>query len=106
MTGIRVKVPTTAKRGEIIELKALIGHKMESGYRRDAKGEVIAKNIIELFECFYDGERVFFAEFKRGVAANPLLTFYARAETSGNIEFRWTEETGKVFSETAAITVS
>lgn len=103
---IRIAAPKTAKKGEVIELKALIQHDMESGYRRDEKGEAIKRNIITGFECIYNGAVIFSAEFLAGVAANPILTFYARAEKSGKFVFRWTEETGTVFEDSADITVT
>jgi len=38
---IRIAVPKTAAKGDVVEIKALIQHPMESGYRRDEKGESI-----------------------------------------------------------------
>ena len=106
MIGIRLAVPKTAKSGDIIELKALIQHPMESGYRRGSRGEVIERDIITRFECDYDGEQVFAADFHPGVAANPILTFHTRATTSGTLTFRWTDQHGETWSETAQIEVS
>lgn len=103
---IRIAAPKTAKTGEVIELKALIKHDMESGYRRDEKGEVIPRNILTTFECLYNGDIVFNAEFHPGVSANPILTFYTRATQTGTLLFRWTEQTGKIFEESAEISVT
>lgn len=105
MTTIRIAAPKTAKRGEIIELKALIRHPMESGFRRGASGEIIARDIIVAFECLYNGERVFGAKFFSAVSANPFLTFHTVAIESGTLEFRWTDQHGAVFSDVAALTV-
>lgn len=105
MNTIRIAVPKTAKRGEIIELKALIRHPMESGFRRGASGEVIARDIIVAFDCFYNGERVFGARFFPAVSANPFLTFHTVATESGRLEFRWTDQHGAVFSDGAELTV-
>lgn len=106
MASIRLAVPETAKPDEVIEIKALIRHPMESGHRRGARGEVIERNIITRFECQYLGERVFAADFHPGIAANPLLTFYLRAVSSGDIEFTWTDQHGESWSETASLSVS
>eukprot|EP00439_Symbiodinium_sp_Y106_P089636 s1_g2172.t1 len=103
MASIRISVPKTAQAGEILELKALIQHPMESGFRRGSRGEVIERDIITRFECRYDGELVFEAEFFPAVAANPLLTFHTRAIKSGTLEFRWTDQDGTSWSETADI---
>jgi len=106
MTAIRIKVPKTAKAGAVIELKALIQHPMETGYRLDARGEVIPRNILTKFECLYDGETIFTADLHPGVAANPLITFHTVATESGTLTFRWTEQSGTVFSDSAEMTVT
>lgn len=106
MSGIRLAVPQTAAPGEIIEIKALIRHEMESGFRRGSRGEVIARDIITRFECTFEGDTVFASDFHPAIAANPLLTFYAKVSKSGTFTFRWTDQTGQVWSDTAAITVA
>ncbi|WP_371395716.1 thiosulfate oxidation carrier complex protein SoxZ [Fretibacter rubidus] len=105
MSQIRIKVPENAARDEIIEIKAMIAHAMESGYRRDNRGEAIPRNIITRFECEYDGQTVFRADFGPGVSANPILTFYLRARNSGPITFAWTEQGGEIFTDTRDIVV-
>ena len=102
---IRIKAPRQAARGEVMELKALIRHPMETGYRRDAYGKQIPENILDRFECRYNGERVFAAELFRAVAADPFLTFHAVATESGSLEFRWVGQDQRVFSETVELEV-
>jgi len=106
MAGIRLAVPKTASKGETIEVKALIQHAMESGFRRGSRGEAIPRDIITEFECLYNGELVFSANFHPGIAANPILTFHTLATESGELMFRWTDQSGEVWSDTASITVT
>lgn len=106
MGDIRLSIPDTIKSGDIIELKALIRHDMESGYRRDIHGESIPRNILEHFECRLDETVIFSADFYPGVSANPLIKFSHRAEKSGTLSFIWTEQTGKIFSKTADLVVT
>lgn len=103
---IRILVPETAAAGEVIELKALIRHPMESGFRRGSRGEVIPRDIITDFVCFYDSEEIFRADFFPAVAANPFLTFYTVAMNSGTLEFRWTDQNGETWSQTAELIVT
>ncbi|MGE0668390.1 MAG: thiosulfate oxidation carrier complex protein SoxZ [Sphingomonadales bacterium] len=105
MNTIRIAAPKSARRGEVVELKALIRHPMETGFRRGPKGEVIPRDIIVAFECLYNGERVFAARFFPAVSANPFLTFHTVATESGRLEFRWTDQHGAVFSDSADLTV-
>ncbi len=105
MASIRLAVPETAKAGEVIELKALIRHPMESGFRRGSNGDRIQRDIITRFECRYNDTEVFAATFHPGVAANPILTFYTVATDAGTLEFRWTDQDGQSWIETAEIEV-
>ena len=100
-----VNVPATAMRGEIVEIRTLAGHDMESGFRRTQTGELIARDIITRFVCIYNGVEVFRADLHPAIAANPLLTFSTVATESGTLEFRWSGDNGYAATQSAAITV-
>ena len=101
-----VSVPAQAKRGEIIEIRTLAGHAMETGFRRTQLGEVIPRDIIRLFTCTYNGEEIFRAELHPAIAANPLIAFTTIATESGTIEFRWTGDNGYSVTQSAKISVA
>ena len=105
MTRVLINVPAGAKRGDVIEIKTLTSHPMESGYRVGTNGAPIPRDIISLFICAYNGEQVFRAELSRAIAANPFISFFTIATESGTIEFRWSGDNGFSATETAAITV-
>ena len=100
-----INVPPKAKRGEVIEIKTLISHDMESGYRPDSTGRMIPRNIINLFVASYNGVEIFRAELHPAIAANPFLSFTTIATESGRIDFTWTGDNGFSANETAQITV-
>jgi len=100
-----IHVPAEAKAGEVIEIKTLIAHPMESGQRRDSKGQVIPRDIINSFVCSYAGEEVFRADLHPGVAANPYIAFHTVATATGDLVFQWTDDHGTVVSETVRLTV-
>lgn len=102
---IRISVPSEASPGEAVEVRVLIQHDMESGYRRDALGKAIPRNIIKHFECRYDGAVVFAAEFFPGIAANPYLSFYIRAATTGELSFTWTDQHGERWRDSRELRV-
>jgi len=106
MARVIVNVPATAKRGQIIEIKTLAAHPMETGFRRTQLGEPIPRNIINLFVCTYNGVEIFRADLYSAIAANPLLTFTTVATESGTIEFKWTGDNGFAVTQSAAITVA
>ena len=106
MARALINVPASARRGDIIEIKALISHEMESGFRRTQLGGLIPRDIITRFACTYDGVEIFRADFHPAIAANPFVAFSTIATGSGRIEFRWTGDNGFSAVESAAITVA
>jgi sulfur-oxidizing protein SoxZ len=105
MARVLINLPARAQRGEIIEIKALIAHPMETGYRLDHTGGAIPRNIVNLFVCAYNGEEIFRAELFPAVAANPFLAFFTTATDSGEIVFSWTDDDGRTQTESRPITV-
>ena len=105
MANALVNVPPRARRGEIIEIKTLISHPMETGYRRTQLGAPIPRDIIRRFVCTYNGAEVFRAEFHPAIAANPFIVFSTIATESGTLAFQWTGDNGFSVAESAAITV-
>jgi sulfur-oxidizing protein SoxZ len=103
MARVVVNVPKEAKRGEVIEIRTLAGHPMETGFRRTQLGELIPRDIISEFVCTYNGVEIFRAELHPAMAANPLITFTTVATESGTLEFRWTGD--KSFSATERATI-
>jgi sulfur-oxidizing protein SoxZ len=99
-----INVPARAKRGEIIEIKTLMSHIMEPGYRRTANGEVVPRDIITGFACRYNGVEIFRADLFPAIAANPFITFFTVATESGKFDFEWIGDNG--FSETASASIS
>src|SRR5215475_11105884 len=100
-----INVPAKAKRGEIITIKTLISHIMETGFRHGVTGDLIPRDIITSFVCRYNGEEIFRAELFPATAANPFISFYTRATESGTIVFEWTGDNGFSATEQAAISV-
>ena len=106
MTRALVNVPQTAARGEIIEIRAMIAHPMETGYREGTNGARIPRHIIKRFVCKYDGEEIFSAELFPAIAANPFIAFTTVATASGTITFEWTDDKGETQTASAEITVT
>ena len=100
-----INVPAKAKRGEIIEIKTLMSHIMETGYRHTADGAVVPRDIITSFACRYNGSEIFRAELFPAIAANPFLSFFTIAADSGTFDFEWTGDNGFSATATAKITV-
>jgi sulfur-oxidizing protein SoxZ len=104
MTRALINVPPKAKRGQVIEIKTLISHIMETGYRHDNMGKPIPRDIITQLTCSYNGEEIFRADLYPAIAANPFVTFHTVVTESGTIAFEWTGDNG--FHETASAKIT
>jgi sulfur-oxidizing protein SoxZ len=106
MALARIQVPKEAKRGEIVLVRVAIQHPMETGFRYDTMGRPVPKNVINTVTCRYNGEEVFRAELGSGIAANPYLQFYVRADATGELVFEWVDDAGERGAERASLTVA
>lgn len=95
-----------AKKGELVEVKALVQHIMETGQRRDASGNIIPRKILNKFVCTVNGKQVFAAEFEPAVSANPYIQFKFKAEESGDVVLTWTDDDGSTIVGKDSITVA
>lgn len=106
MARTLIHAPRSARRGEVIEIRTLISHPMETGFRRDSDGRPLPRDLIRRFSCRYDGELVFSAELFAAVAANPYIAFSTVATASGTLQLTWEGDHGFVHTETLALTVA
>jgi sulfur-oxidizing protein SoxZ len=95
-----------AKKGDLVEVKALVQHIMESGQRKDSSGKPIPRKILNKFTCTVNGKEVFSADFEPAVAANPYIQFKFRAQESGPVVLTWTDDDGSKIVGQDSITVS
>jgi len=102
----RVAMPKQANRGDIIPVKVLIRHRMETGYRVDSRGGRIPRHIVTRLNVHYAGAEIFAMDFTQGVAANPYIMFHTRAVETGDVVFEWQDSTGQVASLMRSLTVS
>jgi sulfur-oxidizing protein SoxZ len=102
----KVRVPKTAKKGEVVEIKTLLPHIMESGQRKGKDGKPIPRKIINKFTAEFNGKPVFSATLEPAVAANPYMQFFAKVNESGTFKFSWTDDDGSVTTAEQKITVS
>ena len=103
MPSALINVPRHAKRGEIIEIKTLMSHIMETGFRHLATGELVPRDIITSFSCRYNGEEIFSCDLFPAISANPFIAFFTTATDSGTFEFSWIGDRG--FSQTASASI-
>lgn len=104
-SSARVRVPAKAKAGEIIEVKTLVSHEMESGFRKDSSGKIVPRSIINKFTASFNGKPVFEADWFPSVSANPYQSFFYKATESGEFVFTWKDDDGSELMSKAKLAV-
>jgi len=105
MTRPRVRLPERASVGDVIEIRTVITHVMETGQRRDLDGKLVPRLIINSFTATFAGAEVFKAELNPAISANPYLAFYMRVPGPGEFEFTWTDDSGAKVAEKLRLNV-
>lgn len=101
----RVKVPKTAAAGDVITIKTLISHPMESGQRKDKDGNVIPRSIINRFTCEFNGEMVIDTTLEPAISTNPYVEFDATVPQAGEFKFTWYDDDGDIYETSKAIAI-
>ncbi len=91
----RIQAPARAARDEVVTVRLLIAHPMETGFRYKEDGSRVPYNVVDKLVCRYDGKTVFEATMSSGIAANPLLQFCVRATATADLVFEWRDESGE-----------
>jgi len=104
MARTLIHAPSTARKGEVIEIRTLIAHPMETGYRAGSDGRTLPRDIIRRFSCRYNNELVFSAELYPAIAANPYIAFHLVASASGTISLSWEGDNG--FAQTESVNIA
>ena len=102
----RVRVPSPVRSGEMVEIRALVAHRMESGERLDDSGRRIARRILNAFDCRFEGREIFAAALEPAIAANPYLAFFAAIESAGTFAFSWTDDDSSVLRASQAVVLA
>jgi len=101
----RVKVPKKAAAGDVITIKTLISHPMESGQRKDDDGNLIPRSIINRFTCDFNGQNVIDVTMEPAMSTNPYFEFDATVPEAGDFKFTWYDDDGSVYEETKSIAI-
>lgn len=105
MARALIHVPARAKRGSVIDIRTLISHPMETGFRPDSSGVLVPRDIITSLTCTYNGTEIFYADIHPALAANPYIAFHTVATENGTIVFTWKGDHGFVATESVTISV-
>ncbi len=105
-TKPRIKLPSPIKAGDVIEVKTLISHVMETGFRKGSDGNLVPRNIIHTFSATFGGKEVVKVDLSSGVSANPYIAFKFKVPGPGDLEMTWVEDSGNKIVEKVPVAVS
>ena len=106
MPSIRISVPDTAMAGEAVEIRTIIGHPMETGFRHNSSGLTVPVRIAEQFRCFANGALALAVDLEPAISANPYFGFFLRVEETTNLRFVWVDTSSDTYSDEATISVA
>ena len=101
-----VRLSESPKRGEPVEIRAMVMHPMESGFRLDNVGHSIPRHIVDTFTCAYDGKEVFRAKLHPAMSTNPYFVFYVVAMQNADLLFTWTDDHGELATHNVRLEVT
>lgn len=100
----RVRIPRSARPGEVIEIRTLIDHRMETGIRHDT-ASAPPRDMLRRLEVRMNGAVIFTADLRNGTSSNPYHVFFVRVTTNSEFSFVWTDESGRSVGATARVAV-
>jgi sulfur-oxidizing protein SoxZ len=101
--GNPMKIRATLQ-GDVVEVKVLMSHDMESGQRKDAQGEVIPAHFIQTVTVVYQGKTVLAAAWGPAVSKNPFLACKFKGGATGEkVQITWVDNKGDQRTDEATI---
>lgn len=95
MNLIRMQWPERITAGEVVKVRLLVQHPMDTGYLQDLLGKLVPRNVIRLLTCTLGTQEVFRVEPSSGIAANPLFEFFVRATETAEMRVEWVDDRGQ-----------
>lgn len=101
----RLQLPAAVHRDELVPVRTMISHRMETGLRTDLTGRVIPRRIINRMVCLQDDAPIFTADLTPAIAPNAYLSFSLAARRSAVLGFVWREDGGAEYRASHPLTV-
>lgn len=105
-TRALIQVPASARAGDVLPVRTLVQHPMETGYRLDASGQPLPRDLIRRLEAHFEGELILAAELHAAISANPFFAFHFKLPGSGTLTVRWQGDNGFEHRESMRITAA
>ena len=82
-------------QGDVTDIRVLMQHPMETGQRKDEKGQSLPVNFIQTFTVSHNGQLLIDGQLNTSVSKNPLFAFKARGIKPGDkLTVSWADNLG------------
>jgi sulfur-oxidizing protein SoxZ len=86
--------PERISAGDVVKVRLLVQHPMDTGYLQDLLGKMVPRNVIRLLTCKLGSREVLRVEPSSGIAANPLFEFFVLATETTEMHVEWVDDRG------------
>ncbi len=102
----KIVVPSRITKGELITVRAIVSHPMDTGLFRDKDGNPIPAFFIKDVVVKYGDQEVARFEWTSGISRDPMVTFTLRADQEAALSMTWSDNQGGVFQQSTDIRFS
>ena len=94
-------------QGDVADVRILMAHPMETGQRKDAKGEIVPAHFIRNVLVTHNGKPVLDAQWSQAVSRNPFLGLRVKGARAGDkISVTWVDNQGDKRTDETAVAAS
>ena len=94
-------------QGDVADIRILMLHPMETGARRDAKGDIVPQHFIQSVAVTHNGKTVLDAQWSQAVSRNPFLGLRVKGAKAGDkVSVTWVDNKGDKRTDEATVSVS
>ena len=94
-------------RGDVADVRILMLHPMETGARRDSKGDIVPQHFIQYVAVTHNGNTVLDAQWSQAVSRNPFLGLRVKgAKTGDKVSVTWVDNKGDKRTDEAAVSAA
>ncbi|MBI4195622.1 MAG: thiosulfate oxidation carrier complex protein SoxZ [Betaproteobacteria bacterium] len=91
-------------QGDVADVRILMMHPMETGQRKNSKGELIPAHFIKNVLVTHNGKTVLDAEWTQAIARNPFLGIRVKgAKVGDKIIVTWIDNKGDKRTDEVAV---
>ncbi len=90
--------------GDKVEVRVLMSHEMETGQRKDARGDIVPAHFIQNVTVTHAGKTVLSAQWGPAISKNPFVHFRFKGGKPGEkVTISWVDNKGDKRTDEAAI---